>query len=97
MVLIKILYLFFYTCYILVSEKSTIKESESSLMNDKVKPALNLTHNWEIQNVFESLNTDFMKPVTDIVERLLNETDIKVAVYNGQLDLIVDTPGKLIK
>lgn len=29
-----------------------------------------------------------------LVERLLNETDIHVAVYNGQLDLIVDTPGK---
>lgn len=27
------------------------------------------------------------------VERVLNETDIKVAVFSGQLDLIVDTPG----
>lgn len=25
---------------------------------------------------------------------LLNETDLNVIVYNGQLDLIVDTPGK---
>jgi len=34
-----------------------------------------------------------MKPVTDIVESLLNNTDIFVAVYSGQLDLICDTPG----
>lgn len=27
------------------------------------------------------------------VERLLNETRVKVCVYTGQLDLIVDTPG----
>lgn len=28
------------------------------------------------------------------VERLLDETDLRVFVYTGQLDLIVDTPGK---
>lgn len=29
------------------------------------------------------------------VERLLSETDLKVVVFNGQLDLIVSTPGTL--
>lgn len=29
-----------------------------------------------------------------LVERLLSETDLKVVVFNGQLDLIVSTPGK---
>lgn len=29
-----------------------------------------------------------------LVERLLNETDIYVAAYTGQLDLIVDMLGK---
>ena len=28
-----------------------------------------------------------------IVERLLNETNLKVFMYNGQLDFIVSTPG----
>lgn len=28
-----------------------------------------------------------------LVERLLSETDLKVVVFNGQLDLIVSTPG----
>lgn len=31
----------------------------------------------------------FFRPV----EQLLNETDVKVVVLSGQLDLIVDTPG----
>lgn len=31
-----------------------------------------------------------------LVEQLLNETHLNIFVYNGQLDLIVDTPGKLI-
>lgn len=64
-------------------------------MNTLVGPALNLTQKWGLQSdqVFIALTEDFMKPVTEVVERLLNETDITVAVYNGQLDLIVDTPG----
>lgn len=64
-------------------------------MNTLVGPALNLTQKWGYQSdqVFAALTEDFMKPVTEVVERLLNETDITLAVYNGQLDLIVDTPG----
>nr|XP_015839909.1 PREDICTED: uncharacterized protein LOC664192 [Tribolium castaneum] len=65
------------------------------LMNNDVKKALGLEVDWGFQAgaVFDALYEDFMKPVTNIVERLLNETDVRVAVYNGQLDLIVDTPG----
>lgn len=36
---------------------------------------------------------DFMKPVIDIVDALL-AANVNVTVYNGQLDLIVDTMGK---
>ncbi|XP_043474711.1 retinoid-inducible serine carboxypeptidase-like [Leptopilina heterotoma] len=68
------------------------------LMNTKVKKALRINSTWGIQGseVFSALNGDFMKPAIDIVELLLNETDIKVFVYTGQLDLIVDTPGTLL-
>merc|ERR1719334_2426031 len=34
-----------------------------------------------------------MKPVVSIVEDLVNNTWVKVFVYNGQLDLICDTMG----
>lgn len=36
---------------------------------------------------------DFMKPVIDIVDQLL-VANVNVTIYNGQLDLIVDTMGK---
>ncbi|XP_060523994.1 retinoid-inducible serine carboxypeptidase-like [Cylas formicarius] len=66
----------------------------SIIMND-VKKALNLTSTWGQYAgwVFDFLTEDFMKPVNDVVERLLNETSISVNVLSGQLDLIVATPG----
>ncbi|KAJ8912450.1 hypothetical protein NQ315_002816 [Exocentrus adspersus] len=68
-----------------------------ALMNGVVKEVLNISREWgpSAGDVFNYLQEDFMKPVTNVVEELLNSTDIKIAVYNGQLDLIVDTPGTL--
>nr|XP_045607589.1 retinoid-inducible serine carboxypeptidase-like [Procambarus clarkii] len=50
---------------------------------------------WDSQGgyVFDRLAEDFMKPVVDSVVKLLTETDLKVNVFNGNLDLICDTPG----
>ena len=36
-----------------------------------------------------------MLPVVDQIDYLLNNTDLQVVVYTGQLDLIVDTIGTL--
>ncbi|KYN45011.1 Retinoid-inducible serine carboxypeptidase [Trachymyrmex septentrionalis] len=71
--------------------------SLENLMNGPVKKALGIkfVHGSQSSNVFEYLAEDFMKPVTHIVEALLNETDLNVFVYNGQMDLIVDTLGTL--
>ena len=46
-------------------------------------------------DVFTFLAGDFMRPVVDQIDYILNETNIKVVVYTGQLDLIVDTIGTL--
>lgn len=68
-----------------------------ALMNGRVKEVLQIPSDvvWGSQGgyVFDALYEDFMKPVVNIVERLLSETDLKVVVFSGQLDLIVDTPG----
>ncbi|KYM75660.1 Retinoid-inducible serine carboxypeptidase [Atta colombica] len=71
--------------------------SLENLMNGPVKKALGIkfVHGSQSSDVFEYLAEDFMKPVTHIVEALLNETDLNVFVYNGQMDLIVDTLGTL--
>ncbi|KAF4524313.1 hypothetical protein B566_EDAN005370 [Ephemera danica] len=47
------------------------------------------------KKVFSALRSDFLKPVTDLVEELLNTTNIDVVVYNGHLDLIVSTVGQM--
>ncbi|KAJ8667664.1 hypothetical protein QAD02_009327 [Eretmocerus hayati] len=65
------------------------------LMNNEVKKALNISRHWDISNedVSNALAGDFMKPVTHIVEELLNKTNLRIVIYSGQLDLVVDTPG----
>lgn len=51
-------------------------------------------HLGQSEEVFSSMAGDFMKPVIDIVDELL-AAGVNVTVYNGQLDLIVDTMGKM--
>nr|XP_022907640.1 retinoid-inducible serine carboxypeptidase-like [Onthophagus taurus] len=61
----------------------------------QVRESLGLEAQWGVQSnaVFSTLSEDFMKPVTQVTEYVLDNTDVKVAVFNGQLDLIVCTPG----
>ncbi|XP_056635825.1 retinoid-inducible serine carboxypeptidase-like [Diorhabda sublineata] len=75
--------------------RSYLGDALSDIMNDLVAPALGLTHKWDDVDggVFNALGPDFMRPVIHLVDELLDTTDLTVAVYNGQLDLIVDTPG----
>ncbi|XP_068200296.1 retinoid-inducible serine carboxypeptidase-like isoform X2 [Palaemon carinicauda] len=68
------------------------------LMNGPVKDKLkiipkNVTWGGQSASVFEALSADFMATAVQNVESLLNNTAVKIVVYNGQLDLIVDTPG----
>ncbi|KAM3964078.1 retinoid-inducible serine carboxypeptidase [Aphomia sociella] len=72
----------------------------NNLMNTVVKEMLSIPEHviWGQQSndVFSYLNEDFMKPVVEGIEKLLNETDIILTKYNGNLDLICDTPGQLL-
>ncbi|XP_073822407.1 retinoid-inducible serine carboxypeptidase-like isoform X2 [Musca autumnalis] len=44
-------------------------------------------------DIFDNLNGEMIKPAIHIVNELLNETNVKVSVFTGQLDLICATPG----
>ncbi|XP_041941959.1 retinoid-inducible serine carboxypeptidase [Alosa sapidissima] len=73
-------------------------ESLGELMNGKIRKKLgiiprNVTWGGQAEAVFASMSGDFMKPVIDVVDELL-EAGVNVTVYNGQLDLIVDTIGQ---
>ncbi|XP_008549594.1 retinoid-inducible serine carboxypeptidase [Microplitis demolitor] len=64
-------------------------------MNNDVKKTLGLISPWVLNppEVVENIYEDIMKPVVNTVEELLNETNLKVSVYAGQLDLFVALPG----
>nr|XP_015211524.1 PREDICTED: retinoid-inducible serine carboxypeptidase isoform X2 [Lepisosteus oculatus] len=70
----------------------------SQLMNGPIRDKLKIipsrvTWGGQASDVFVSMEGDFMKPVVDIVDQLL-AAGVNVTVYNGQLDLIVDTMGQ---
>ncbi|XP_057334251.1 retinoid-inducible serine carboxypeptidase-like [Microplitis mediator] len=76
---------------------SELSKNLASLMNNDVKVSLNVSTDflWVHLSpyVFFYLAADFLKPATHTVERLLNETNLKVIVYNGQLDPVVPSAG----
>ncbi|XP_068119725.1 retinoid-inducible serine carboxypeptidase [Hyperolius riggenbachi] len=70
----------------------------SALMNGPIRAKLKIipdsvTWGGQAGEVFVNMAGDFMKPVVDVVDELLS-AGIQVTVYNGQLDLIVDTVGQ---
>ncbi|KAK3090480.1 hypothetical protein FSP39_012196 [Pinctada imbricata] len=70
----------------------------TDLMNGPIRKKLKIIPDkvkWGAQSemVFVKMTEDFMKPVVDIVDKLIQTTDLRVVVYSGQLDLIVGTPG----
>ncbi|XP_008283954.1 retinoid-inducible serine carboxypeptidase [Stegastes partitus] len=72
--------------------------SLSELMNGPIRKKLviipqNVTWGGQAEEVFSNMAGDFMKPVVDVVDQLLN-AGVNVTIYNGQLDLIVDTMGQ---
>lgn len=67
-------------------------EKLEKLMNGPVKKALGLEieHGKQSRMVFSILQPQIMTSTVPIVERLLNETNLKISVYGGQLDLLVN-------
>jgi serine carboxypeptidase 1 len=70
------------------------------LMNNEVKQALNIPQNVTFESfsddVFFRIDYHKMIPVTDLIEKLLNETDVRIVVYSGTMDLICPTPGTVL-
>ncbi|XP_031338715.1 retinoid-inducible serine carboxypeptidase-like isoform X1 [Photinus pyralis] len=73
------------------------QDSCNQLMNTKIKESLNISADieWNFINddIYSALQGDLMRPVTGTIEALLNETDIKIIVYNGVFDFLVNTAG----
>uniref|UniRef100_A0A8C6DNT1 Carboxypeptidase n=1 Tax=Moschus moschiferus TaxID=68415 RepID=A0A8C6DNT1_MOSMO len=74
------------------------QDALSQLMNGPIRKKLRIipedcTWGGQAASVFLNMEGDFMKPAISIVDSLL-EAGVNVTVYNGQLDLIVDTMGQ---
>ncbi|XP_035388125.1 retinoid-inducible serine carboxypeptidase [Electrophorus electricus] len=74
------------------------RHSLAQLMNGPIRKKLGIipksvTWGGQAEAVFVNMAGDFMKPVIDIVDQLL-AAGVNVTIYNGQLDLIVDTMGQ---
>jgi len=70
----------------------------NTLMNGVIRKKLgiipkNVTWGAQQGQVFQKQSGDFMKPVINTVDDLIQNTKLKVVVYSGQLDLICDTMG----
>lgn len=89
-----------YRTLVRIDSRENDDQTLDDLMNGAVKEALQIPASvkWGGQSspTFMTLAEDFMKPVTDVVELLLNNTMIEVVVITGQLDLIVATPGTVM-
>ncbi|CAH0723766.1 unnamed protein product, partial [Brenthis ino] len=67
-------------------------------VNKYVKPTLtevnqNLNWNYVSDVIFNNLNNSFLIPSTKFLESLLNHTQLKVAIYNGNLDVVTPLAG----
>ncbi|KAM8813029.1 retinoid-inducible serine carboxypeptidase [Rhynchonycteris naso] len=74
------------------------RDNLGQLMNGPIRTKLKIIPedcSWggQANNVFLNMEEDFMKPAINIVDELL-DAGVNVTVYNGQLDLIVDTMGQ---
>lgn len=65
-------------------------ESPDIIKLFKLNP--NVSYSAQADQVYEHLYEDFMQQYVHLVEELL-EMDVNVMIYNGQNDLIVETPG----
>lgn len=70
-----------------------------SFMQETVAPALGIpsdvSFDYNRAAVVDAFRNNFMAPATPHVEFLLRNTDLKVVIYNGNLDAVSNTPGQL--
>ncbi|KAL4715372.1 hypothetical protein ACJJTC_015143 [Scirpophaga incertulas] len=74
------------------------KENMKHFMDSTVAPALGISNpNFDSQRkeIIRSFRKSFMIPAVEKVEEVLNNTNIDVIIYNGNLDAVSNTLGQL--
>ncbi|XP_008551567.1 retinoid-inducible serine carboxypeptidase [Microplitis demolitor] len=68
-----------------------------TIIMNGIKESLNLNVTWSYTPLAAiDFPKDFTKPINKIVERLLDETNLRVVVWSGKFNSIAVTPGTLV-
>ncbi|CAG4972060.1 unnamed protein product [Parnassius apollo] len=83
--------------------RDTVYTSDTDLykfMDETIAPILGISDNVKYEEqrdaATQAFRSSFMRPAVDKVEHLLQNTNVTVTVYNGNLDAISNTPGQLL-
>ncbi|KAG6456650.1 hypothetical protein O3G_MSEX009847 [Manduca sexta] len=68
-----------------------------NIMDEVIRPALGIPNSIKFdgqnENALRAVRSTFMIPAVDKVEYLLQNTNVSVTIYNGNLDAVSNTPG----
>ncbi|CAG4985680.1 unnamed protein product [Colias eurytheme] len=68
-------------------------------MKETVGPALGISNDINYDgnrdDVVKAFRPLYMEPIVDKVENILNNSDVRVTIFNGNLDAVSNTPGQL--
>ncbi|XP_049867855.1 retinoid-inducible serine carboxypeptidase-like [Pectinophora gossypiella] len=70
----------------------------NQFMAQTIAPALGISspfYDESREAVIRAFRETYMQPTTELVEYLLNNTEVSVTIYNGNLDAVSTTPGQL--
>ncbi|XP_013187348.1 uncharacterized protein LOC106132467 [Amyelois transitella] len=79
-------------------QKASRAQNLYEFMEDTVAPALgisNVAYDSSRETALNSFRSILMVPSVEIVEHLLQNTNVTVSIYNGNLDAVSNTPGQL--
>ncbi|CAK1601205.1 unnamed protein product [Parnassius mnemosyne] len=83
--------------------RDTVHTSNTDLykfMDEMIAPVLGISDNVKYEEqrdaATQAFRTYFMRPAVDKIEHLLQNTNITVTIYNGNLDAVSNTPGTLL-
>ncbi|XP_032515528.2 uncharacterized protein LOC116768799 [Danaus plexippus] len=75
-----------------------LSQNASVFMDTVVRPALGISneirYDGQREKAIQAFKSSYMKPIVHAVEHILNETNVNVTIYNGNLDAVSNTPGQ---
>ncbi|CAG9578654.1 unnamed protein product [Danaus chrysippus] len=75
-----------------------LSQNASVFMETVVRPALGISneirYDGQREKAIQAFKSSYMKPIVHGVEHILNETNVNITIYNGNMDAVSNTPGQ---